>query len=238
MDLPANLPEGGLDLSFAAVPAIFISMEHKETICGGTRVEDVQAAITAGAHAIGLNFVKSSPRFVDTEVARSLVRSSKSPELQVERRFRERHAGRNCSRLVAVLGLSIVQLHGDENQEFLARIRAALTPSVSIWKALRVASKEDLAGMKELEPDGWLIDSKVSGMHGGSGKTFDWGLLSDIPRSKPLVLSGGLRSENVADAEVRTISPDWVDVASGVESAPGIKDEVLIQRFVSAARPS
>jgi phosphoribosylanthranilate isomerase len=89
--------------------------------------------------------------------------------------------------------------------------------------------------MRELHPDGWLIDSKVSGMHGGSGKTFDWNLLSDIPRSKPLVLSGGLNPENVAVA-IRTVAPDWVDVASGVESAPGIKDEVLIQRFVSAAR--
>lgn len=204
----------------------------KIKICGITRVEDVRAAVECGAHAIGLNFVKSSPRYVDLKTAAELIRSASAPDIKWCGVFVNATAD-EIARAVEALALSVVQLHGDEDGAFVSKTKAAFAPRVAVWKALRVAASSDLDAMQKIDPDGWLIDSKVSGVRGGSGKTFDWSLLSNVSRTKPLILSGGLNPTNVADA-VRQVAPDWVDVASGVESSPGIKDRLLIEQFVKA----
>src|SRR5579862_3869289 len=185
----------------------------KIKICGIKRLRDVSAAVEAGAHAIGLNFVKSSPRYIDLQSARELIQKSNAPKMKWCGVFVNAPAD-EIVRAVEI-GLAIVQLHGDEDSKFVSALRTAFGSRVSIWKALRVSRKEDLIAMNDCDPDAWLIDSKVAGLRGGSGQTFDWSLLAGIPRSKPLILSGGLNPGNVADA-IRTVSPDWVDVASGV----------------------
>jgi phosphoribosylanthranilate isomerase len=205
-------------------------------ICGIRRVEDARAAVVAGASAIGLNFVPESPRFVGSlEAARNLI------ELSNERKT-IRWAGvfvnptqDQVSEAASFLKLDIVQLHGDEDTEFIAAVRKSLPNQTQVWKAVRVGSADDLKNVADCECDAWLVDSKVVGVRGGSGHVFDWKLLNNFRRDKPLVLSGGLHPGNVGDA-LRQVRPEWFDVASGVESSPGIKDAMLMERFVRAAK--
>jgi phosphoribosylanthranilate isomerase len=104
----------------------------------------------------------------------------------------------------------------------------------SVWNTVRVGS-DDLSTARKREGDALHFDTAVSGLSGGTGKTFDWTLLSDVDRSRPVILAGGLKPANVADA-VRRVKPDVVDVASGVESAPGIKGRAKIAAFVREVR--
>jgi phosphoribosylanthranilate isomerase len=104
----------------------------------------------------------------------------------------------------------------------------------SFWNTIRVG-RDDLSSARQAEGDALHFDTSVGGMSGGTGKTFDWSLLNSIDRERPVVLAGGLRPENVADA-VRSVRPNIVDVASGVESAPGIKDRAKIKAFVREVR--
>jgi len=205
-------------------------------ICGIKRLQDARAAVKAGASAIGLNFVPESPRFI----------GSLADALHLLDEAAVRHAVRwagvfvnpthgQVFEAVEKLDLDIVQLHGDEDPRYVATLRRELARTVQIWKAVRVATAGDLASVPECNCDAWVVDSKVAGMHGGSGQTFDWSLLKNFRRSKPLVLSGGLNPANVGDA-VKQVRAEWFDVASGVESSPGAKDAALMERFIRAAK--
>ena len=105
---------------------------------------------------------------------------------------------------------------------------------LSVWNTIRVG-RDDIAIASEQDADALHFDTSVAGVSGGTGKTFDWNLLSAVDRSRPVILAGGLKPENVADA-VRRVKPDIVDVASGVESEPGIKDRAKIAAFVREVR--
>ena len=100
---------------------------------------------------------------------------------------------------------------------------------------MRVSTADDLARVPDCKCDAWVLDSKVAGVRGGSGQTFDWTLLKNFRRRTPLVLSGGLNPANVGDA-VKQVVAEWYDVASGVETSPGVKDAALMERFVRAAK--
>jgi phosphoribosylanthranilate isomerase len=205
-------------------------------ICGIKRVEDARAAVVAGASMIGLNFAPESPRFVGgLQFARELIEQSGV-------RDEARWAGvfvnpsiEDACEAVRLARLDVVQLHGEEDAAFVAALRQKLPAFVHIWKALRVASAADLAGVPECGCEAWVVDSKVAGVRGGSGHVFDWSLLKFFRRDKQLVLSGGLNAGNVGQA-VQQVNAEWYDVASGVESSPGIKDAVLMERFVRAAK--
>jgi phosphoribosylanthranilate isomerase len=106
---------------------------------------------------------------------------------------------------------------------------------VAIWKAFPIATREDLTAIDAYDCDVALLDAKVHGARGGTGTAFDWTLLENAPRTKPWALAGGLKPQNVAEA-VRRVKPAWVDTASGVESAPGIKDRAKMDAFVREAR--
>jgi phosphoribosylanthranilate isomerase len=199
-------------------------------ICGVTRVEDALACAGAGASAIGLNFVPSSPRRVTIERARAIAdalrRESEGTlvvgvvaDLSVdEMRALARDAGLGC-----------LQLHGDEPPEALA----AVLPHA--YKALRVATADDAARAAAYAGEHLLADAKVEGALGGTGATFDWSLVAGLATARKLTLAGGLTPGNVA-AAVRAVGPYCVDVASGVESSPGVKDLALVRAFVDAAR--
>jgi phosphoribosylanthranilate isomerase len=206
-------------------------MQPRIKICGVSRHMDVLAAARAGAHAIGLNFVPESPRYIGGLERAQELRAA--PGLLWVGVFVHPPLHTVLS-LVEALRLDVVQLHGEERPEYVGRLRRRLAANVAVWKAIRVAAPGDLEAAKDYPCDAWLIDAKVAGVRGGSGQTFDWGLLQGFARTKPLVLSGGLNPANVAEA-VREVRPDWVDAASGVESAPGIKDAELMRRFVEAA---
>ncbi|MCY3021742.1 MAG: phosphoribosylanthranilate isomerase [Planctomycetota bacterium] len=205
-------------------------------ICGVTRAEDARAAALAGANAIGINFVAASPRSIGgLQHARALVQQSR-----LGRRVRWAGVFVNPTvdealGAVAALGLRIVQLHGEETPAFVRQLKRRLGARVAVWKAFRVATEGDLEALQQYDCDAWLVDAKCRAVRGGSGRTFDWAILKALKRTTSLVLAGGLNPGNVREA-VRRVRPDWVDTASGVESAPGVKDAALIERFIRAAR--
>ncbi|MDB5802004.1 MAG: N-(5-phosphoribosyl)anthranilate isomerase [Rhodocyclales bacterium] len=195
-------------------------------ICGLTREEDVDAAVNAGADAIGLVFYPPSPRYVSIERAAALCRrvpafvTVTGLFVNADEAFIRKH--------LAALPLTCLQFHGDE---VASQCNVYGLPYI---KAARVRAGVDLLNYAASFPDacGLLLDAWVDGF-GGGGKTFDWDLIPhDLPL--PLILSGGLDASNVGEA-VRRIKPWAVDVSSGVEVAPdakGIKDAARIAAFI------
>ena len=196
-------------------------------ICGLTRAQDVRAAVAHGADAIGFVFYASSPRAVSIAQAAELV-ALLPPFVASVGLFVNATADEvNC--VLERVPLQLLQFHGDEVEADCARFGRP-------WiKAARMRAGVDLVEFASLHPgaSGILVDAFVEG-YGGGGKTFDWSL---IPRGfgRPLVLSGGLDADNVAEA-VRRVRPWAVDVSSGVESAKGIKDAAKIAAFIAGVR--
>lgn len=196
-------------------------------ICGITRPADAESAARAGADAIGLVFYPPSPRFVSIERAIE-VRNALPPFVQSVALF----VNPDAAQVAQVLGRvapSMLQFHGEETQAFCAQF------GVPYIKACRVAAGTDLLEYLRAFPDaqGWLLDAYVDG-YGGKGERFDWSLVPP-ERDRPLVLSGGLTRDNVGDA-IRRVRPWAVDVSSGVESAKGVKDSVMIAAFIEEVR--
>jgi phosphoribosylanthranilate isomerase len=208
-------------------------------ICGITSEKDALAAADAGADAIGLNFYERSPRYVEPDVARQITNAA-GPGLMKVGLFVNAELAR-IQQAVDRLQLDAVQLHGDESPEFVASV-----PHPNILRARRLdelgisALATDLTNCQSAGrlPTAVLADAAAPGQFGGTGQTLDWRELVDWQThllSTPLILAGGLTPENVAEA-IRTVRPYGVDVASGVESSPGVKDPEKIQRFVAAAK--
>jgi phosphoribosylanthranilate isomerase len=200
-------------------------------ICGVTRVEDARMAWASGADALGLNFYPRSPRYVTVETAAVLARTrpalgslvgvfvNESPDI-IRARVRE------C-------GLTAVQLHGDEPPEACAGY------GVPVIKALRVRGPEDVERARAYVGVGdvatLLLDGAAPG-YGGGGVGFDWSLVARLSDAGvPVLVAGGLNPGNVQEA-VRATKPYGVDVASGVEVSPGIKDADAVRAFVRAVR--
>lgn len=197
-------------------------------ICGITRMEDLQAACAAGADALGFVFYAKSPRHVEIAQAAALVQAL-PPFVQSVGLFVDA-APAYLREVLAAVPLDLLQFHGNETPEACA---AWGRP----WmKAIRVAPDTDLlkCAVDFSASRGLLLDAYVPGVPGGTGERFDWSL---IPESLPLpvVLSGGLGPDNVAEA-VRRVRPWAVDVSSGVEASKGIKDADKIAQFISQAK--
>ena len=199
-------------------------------ICGVTRVDDALAAVDLGASAIGLNFVPSSPRNVDIARAREIVDAvhAKNPKVQVVGVVADRSLD-DLRVLVRDAGLDCLQLHGDELPDAVS----PLLPHA--YKAVRIANAADAARAATFPGDHILVDAKVEGALGGTGATFDWSLVEELAKTRKLTLAGGLTPTNV-EAAVRAVHPYCVDVASGVESSPGVKDHEKMRAFIEAAR--
>ncbi len=198
----------------------------KVKICGVTRLEDALAAARLGADALGFNFWPGSRRYVAPEVAREIVR--RLPPFVTAVGVLVDPSRDEALRAAARSGVQVLQLHGDEPPELCAAL------PLPVVKALRVAGPASLAAMAAYDVAGFLLDAPSPG-YGGSGATFDWALAREAARSVRVILAGGLRPENVADA-IRAVAPWGVDVASGVEASPGVKDEAKVAAFLRAAR--
>lgn len=208
----------------------------KIKICGVTIAADALAVAAVGADLIGINLWSGSKRYVATPHAVRLVRVIRAtkPSIQIAGVFVDATA-EAIAATVETVGLDIVQLHGDESPNDCAIIAAA-TPA-KVWKAIAVTSPADLADLERWPVDAIVVDSPSVG-RGGSGKTFDWAIARDAVaarRDRRLVLAGGLTPDNVAGA-IAQVTPWAVDVASGVELQPGIKDHAKLRAFVDAAR--
>ena len=204
-------------------------MSVRVKICGVTSVEDAQFAVESGADLIGLNFYPPSPRFVTSAVARAIRESL--PErvwcvgvfVNAERAY--------VTALQDQLRLDAVQFHGDETANDVVG-----WPCLTI-KALRVPVDGPLPAWSTFAVDYFLLDTYKPGRYGGTGERFSWERLTTLPseRRDQLILAGGLTAGNVAEA-VRAVRPWAVDVASGVESAPGRKDPEKVRAFIANAK--
>lgn len=202
-------------------------MHPRIKICGLTRVEDVRAAIDAGADALGLVFYPPSPRFVSLEKAAELARLA-PPFVTVVGLFVNADP-QVVRETLAAVPLHLLQFHGDEDEAYCRQFDR---PYI---KAARMKPGFDLLQYAAAFPSAQaiLVDAFVEG-YGGGGKVFDWNLIPPaLP--KPLILSGGLDAGNVGEA-VSRVKPAAVDVSSGVEAAKGIKDAEKIRAFISAVR--
>jgi phosphoribosylanthranilate isomerase len=196
-------------------------------ICGVTSEAQARVCADAGVDAIGVNFVAASPRCVDGNTARAIARTVPAAVLLV---------GVVADKTVAAMraireatGVACLQLHGDEPPEDVE----ALLPHC--YKAVRIAGKEDVSRAEAMPGEYLMVDTKMDGALGGTGRSFDWGLVVEIAKHRRLVLAGGLTPDNVA-AAIRRVQPWCVDVSSGVESSPGVKDIARVRAFVEAVR--
>lgn len=207
-------------------------------ICGLTRHEDVQAAVAAGADALGFVFYSKSPRYIQPEAAARLM--AKIPPFVSTVGLFVNAGVAEVQEVVAQTSISLLQFHGDETPALCAAIASAVNrPYI---RAIRVKPDTDPADLLKYESDyraastlftGLLLDTYVDS-YGGSGKVFDWSLIPEniAPR---VVLSGGLSAQNATDA-VQRVRPYAVDVSSGVEHDKGIKDAAKIRAFIAAVR--
>jgi phosphoribosylanthranilate isomerase len=211
----------------------------KVKICGITRTEDAEIAATLGADFLGFVFVKESSRFVDpmwtAGVLAGWAGSVSLPAAAAGRRgssrrdaggplfvgvFRDESVD-EVRRIAEIARLDIIQLHGSEDDDYARAL------SLPVIKAFKVGNA--LPDTTSNAP--WLMFDTG----GGTGRCFDWSLLASYPRTKPFFLAGGLTPDNVADA-IRATRPDAVDVSTGVESAPGVKDHQKLREFFERVR--
>jgi phosphoribosylanthranilate isomerase len=198
-------------------------------MCGTTRAEDALAAVRYGVDALGFIFYAKSPRYISLADAAEIIK--KLPPL-IDRVGVFVDAPIEEVVVAAGAGLSYLQLHGNESVEYCLDIRQRL-PFCGIIKAVRVGEKsrrEDFTPYNECV-DAFLLDTFVQGAKGGTGKIFDWSILERLKLQRPVFLAGGLSSDNVINA-IRKVQPFAVDINSGVESQPGIKDHARLAELL------
>jgi phosphoribosylanthranilate isomerase len=198
-------------------------------ICGITRLEDAELAISHGAWALGFLLWPPSKRFVDPAIAAGITRVVRR-KVQTVGVFVNQTLDEIADR-VDILGLSHVQLHGDEGPSFCAAV--AQRTGAKVIKAARIGHAADLRDLDRFHTDYHLLDTAKTGQYGGTGATWDWTLVRGRRNKIPLILSGGLTAENVAEG-IDAVRPYAVDVASGVEASPGVKDPANLEAFFAA----
>ena len=212
----------------------------KIKICGITRADDAHYAAELGADFLGFIFVPDSPRYIDPKRAARIIaqvqwaggkgtrhdgRPVESQPLHCVGVFRDASV-EEMRRVCAIAGNEYVQLHGNEPDEVVREIGKPAIKGVHVGETVPVVATS---------AEWLLFDTHDSKLGGGTGRAFDWSLLSRVPRSKPFFLAGGLTAENVGDA-IRAVRPDAIDVATGVESAPGVKDQAKLRKFFEKVR--
>ena len=202
-------------------------------ICGITRLEDAELAASLGAWALGFILWPGSKRAVEEAVAAGIARRVRR-QVELVGVFVNPTLD-EVAHAVDGIGLTHVQLHGDEGPSFAAEV--ARRTGAKIVKAARVAGGADLQALERFHTDFHLLDTAVEGMRGGSGRSWDWTLAAQRRSKVPMILSGGLTPENVAEG-IAAVRPFAVDVASGVEAEPGIKDPAKLEAFLSVASPA
>lgn len=193
-------------------------------VCGITRPADAERAATLGAAAVGMIFAPGSPRRLDLDEAREIAAAVGGRAATVGV-FADEDPGR-VREIVAALGLDYAQLHGNEDPEYCRDL------GVPAIKALRVGEGFDAAETRRYDTAGVLLDTRCGNLRGGSGRTFDWSLARGVDATR-LVVAGGLAPGNACEA-ARLLGPRALDVSSGVESRPGVKDHALLEDFFAS----
>jgi phosphoribosylanthranilate isomerase len=203
----------------------------KIKFCGLTTVDDAERAVAAGAWAIGLIFWPRSPRRCELDAAVEIAAAVKR-RVEVAGVFVNATLD-HVAAMAEAVGLTMLQLHGDEGPAYSGEV--ARRTGCKVIKAVRVRSGADVQALSSFHTDYHLLDSYTAGMPGGTGETFSWDIARAHRGSVPMILSGGLNPDNVADA-IAAVHPYAVDIASGVELSPGRKDAQKLQAFADAVR--
>lgn len=197
-------------------------------ICGITSVEDARAAVAAGADALGFVFHRPSPRYLSPDAAREITRQL-PPFIARIGVFVDSPLA-DVKEILHYCHLDFAQLHGEENATFCS----ALAPRAI--KTVQVGRDDAISVVRTCDVVAFVLDTYRPGSAGGTGTTFDWRIAVEaVATGRPIILSGGLRPENVAEA-IAMVRPYAVDVASGVEALPGKKDLVKLRAFITAAK--
>jgi phosphoribosylanthranilate isomerase len=199
----------------------------KIKICGITNFDDALAAAEAGVDALGFNFYKKSPRYIEPAKAAEIIGQLPPFVVPVGVFVNERED--SIRDVMFTTGIKVLQFHGDERPEFCGRFAARAI------KAFQVKDKESLKQLVHYHVSALLLDSYRDGVRGGTGTTFDWHLAVVAKTFGRVILAGGLTPDNVAEA-VKLVQPYAVDVAGGVEQDKGIKDHRQVKKFVSEVR--
>jgi phosphoribosylanthranilate isomerase len=197
-------------------------------ICGITRLEDALCAAASGADAVGFIFHEASPRYITPEKAKSIIAQLPAGIARVGV-FVNREA-EEVKRTVDMCGLDLIQLHGDETPDY-----CRLFPSERVIKAVSPRMAEELRALAVYEVRAFLVDARDGGRYGGTGKRADWALAARLEELHPLILAGGLDAENI-EAALAAVSPRAVDINSGCELTPGIKDHRRMRQIIRMIR--
>jgi phosphoribosylanthranilate isomerase len=201
----------------------------KVKICGITNLEDALFSFFAGADALGFVFYKKSPRSISVIRAQNISKLLPKKILRVGVFVNENSA--KVKKIAQACHLDMLQFHGQESPAYCRKFKG-----YRIIKAFRIATKEDLDNLSAYKTFAYLFDNFSDKQLGGTGKKFNWKILAQSARIKPIMfVSGGLTAGNVRLA-VKLLKPDWVDVSSNLESKPGQKDHQKIQRFIQALK--
>ena len=199
-------------------------MSVRVKICGITNLADAQAAVEAGADALGFIFYERSPRFIPIKIAAEISRAL--PPFIMRVGVFVNPPKELVLRAIGECGLSLLQFHGDEPPEFCTQF------GLMSMKAFRIRDAGSLEELPKYQTDAWLLDAYSPDTLGGTGEKFNWDLAVEAQKiGKPIFLAGGLTPENVAEA-IRKVRPFGVDVSSGVESSPGKKDPAKVRAFI------
>ncbi|MCF8057125.1 MAG: phosphoribosylanthranilate isomerase [Desulfocapsa sp.] len=203
-------------------------------MCGITREKDIEAGIAAGLDAMGFIFYEKSPRNVEPDFVRSVV-AKMPPFIDCVGVFVDRDR-QELEEIIEYCGLSHAQLHGKENPKYCERVERFVSPC-QVIKAFRIDGESKSSDFTPYDNTvhGYLLDTYVKGSAGGTGETFDWKIIEKLDLRRPMILAGGLSPENVMEG-IQSVAPFGVDVNSGVEVEPGIKDHVKLAAFVRKVR--
>ena len=194
-------------------------------ICGTTSLKDALLAVESGADAVGFIFYKESPRNISQKDVKEIV--AQLPPFVESIGVFVNETSDKINRIAEQCRLTAVQLHGDESPAFCRRIKRRVV------KAVRVKDAESLKGMSDFDVSGFLLDAYNEESRGGTGRVFDWNLALRAKKQGPVIIAGGLNPYNVYTA-IHRVKTYGVDVCSGVEKSPGVKDPEKISEFIKA----
>jgi len=197
-------------------------------VCGITNEEDALCAAKLGAAALGFIFYPPSPRFIKPADARKIVSVLPDELVRVGVFVNER--AEKIKEIMEYCGLDFIQLHGDESAEFCRQFHAS-----TIIKTVSLRCEQDLVNSFSYHVAAILVDRRHAGLYGGTGKKANWELACRIKNKKPLILSGGLNEGNIAEA-IKSVTPNALDINSGVELRPGKKDHAKMARIFDIIR--
>ena len=198
-------------------------------ICGITTCEDAEIAVNYGASAIGMIFYEGSPRYIYPDKVEEWI--SAIPERVKKVGVFVNEKRKNIKTIVEKLNLDYIQLHGDESPKYCDKM---IRPVI---KAFHVGTDFDSTVLVNFHVHAFLFDTYQEGKLGGTGRSFNWGLISSLKTDIPIILSGGLNPGNI-NKGIETVQPSAVDVNSGIESEPGIKDKVKVEKLFNTLEKS